>query len=137
MNKWILSVLLSLSFSSASMAQRTMSFDELAQAALNNNRELQAARESLKQAEARLMQAHLRPNPTLDVSGSTDALFSGEGDNTLSVIVSQPLELGGKRAKRITIEQLSVDLARARIAESERQLRGRLSVLFVEALSAS
>jgi cobalt-zinc-cadmium efflux system outer membrane protein len=137
MNRPMLAAALLLSLSSTVWAQRIMSFEELAQAALNNNRELQAARESLKQAEARLTQAHLRPNPTLDVSGSTDALFSGEGDNTLSVIVSQPLELGGKRAKRVNIEQLSVDLAKARIAESERQLRGRLSVLFVEALSAS
>ena len=137
MNKCILTVLLSLSFSATAMAQRTISFDELATAALTSNRELQAARESLKQAEARMTQARLRPNPTLDVNGATDAVFSGEGDNTVSVMVSQPLELGGKRAKRINVEQASIDLAKAQIANSERELRGRVRALFVEAKGAS
>ena len=137
MNKCILTVLLSVSFSSVLLAQRAMSFDELATAALSGNRELQAARDSLKQAEARMTQARLRPNPTLDVTGATDAVFSNEGDNSLSVIVSQPLELGGKRAKRINVEQASIDLARAQIANSERELRGRVRALFVEAKNAS
>jgi cobalt-zinc-cadmium efflux system outer membrane protein len=114
-----------------------MSFDELANAALTSNRELQAARELLQQAEARLTQARLHPNPTLDLNGATDAVFTGEGDNTLSLMVSQQLELGGKRAKRINVAEVSIDLAKAQIANSERELRGRMRSLFVEAKSAS
>lgn len=137
MNKSILTVALWLSMTGASVAQRALTLDELSQAALNNNRELQAARESLKQTEARLTQAQLRPNPTLDVTGGTDAVFSGEGDNTFSVMVSQPLELGGKRAKRSNVEQVSIDPAKAQIANAEGELRGQLRALVVEAKGTS
>ena len=51
-----------------------MSFDQLAQTALAQNKSLQASREQLRQGEARLKQAGLRPNPSLDLSTSTDVL---------------------------------------------------------------
>ena len=73
-----------------------MSFDQLAQTAVAQNKSLQAAREQLRQAEARLKQAGLRPNPSLDLSRSTDVLFANEGENGFAIMLSQPIELGGK-----------------------------------------
>jgi outer membrane protein, heavy metal efflux system len=110
-----------------------ISFDQLAQTALSQNKSLQAAREQLRQAEARLKQAGLRPNPSLDVSTATDVLFANEGENGFAVAVSQPFELGGKRGKRIQVAEAEVELAKAEIAETERQLIGQLRAAFLRA----
>lgn len=114
-----------------------ISFQELAQTALARNKDLEAARESLRQAEARLTQARLRPNPTVDVSRTTDAMFGNEGDNAFAVTLSQPLELGAKRPKRIRVEETAINVRKAEIADTERQLVGRLRTLYVEAIGAA
>jgi outer membrane protein, heavy metal efflux system len=112
-------------------------FEELAQTALSRNAALQAARESVRQAEARLTQARLWPNPTVDVSRKTDAVFANEGDRGYSVGLSQSVELGGKRAHRTNVAETSIEVAKADVADAERQLIGRLRLLFSEALGAA
>src|SRR5213593_775523 len=114
-----------------------ISFEELAQMASMRNKDLEAARESLRQAQARLTQAGLRPNPTIDISRTTDAMFGNEGDNAFSVTFSQPLELGGKRAKRTRVEETAIEVRKAEIADTERQLIGRLRSLYVQAMGAA
>src|SRR5216117_2245069 len=91
----VIVVLLSMGVSTLSWAQRTVRQDvsdtagisirELAAVALARNRSLQAAREGLRQAEARLTQARLRPNPSIDVSHTTDVMFANEGENGFAV----------------------------------------------------
>src|SRR5262249_30491211 len=103
----------------------------LAQTALAQNKSLQAAREQLRQAEGRLKQAELRPNPSLDLTISTDALFANEGENGFAVTLSQPFELGGKRLKRIQVARAEVELAQAEIADAERQLIGQLRTAYL------
>ena len=114
-----------------------MPFEELAQRALNRNAALQAARESVRQAEARLTQARLWPNPSVDVSRKTDGVFANEGDRGYSVGLSQSVELGRKRAHRTTVAETSIEVAKADVADAERQLIGRLRLLFSEALGAA
>jgi outer membrane protein, heavy metal efflux system len=114
-----------------------LSFAELAQTALTRNKGLEAARESLRQNEARVIQAGLRPNPSIEVSRTTDVMFADDGDTGLSVMVAQPLELGGKRSKRVRVEELAAEVRKAEIADGERQLLGRLRSLYVEALGAA
>lgn len=113
------------------------SFDQIAQTALAQNKSLQAAREQLRQAEARLTQAGLRPNPSLDVSSSTDAMFANEGENGFAVTFSQPFEIGGKRIKRIRVAEAEVELAKAQIADTERQLIGQLRTAYLRAAETS
>ena len=108
------------------------SFEQLAEIMFARNKDLQAAREELRQAQSRLTQAGLRPNPTLDFSRSTDALFGREGEGSYGIGFTQPLEMGGKRSKRIRVAGIAVDMAKAQIAETERQLRAQLHSLFVE-----
>ena len=110
-----------------------ISFDQLAQTALAQNKTLRAAREQLQQAEGRLKQAGLRPNPSLDVSRTTDVLFANEGETGFGVTVSQPFELGGKRSRRIQVAEAEVELAKAEIAERERQLIGQLRTAYLRA----
>ena len=118
-------------------AASATTFDQLAQVALVQNKSLQAAREQLRQAEARLKQAGLRPNPSLDLSRSTDVLFGNEGENGFAVALSQPFELGGKRRKRINVAQAEVELAKAEIADAERQLIGQLRTAYLHAAESS
>lgn len=113
------------------------SFDELAQLALEHSKELQAAREAVRQAEARMEQSRLRPNPSLDVSKKTDAIFAGEGDGGFSVALAQPIELGGKRMNRIRVAEVEIEMSKAEVADAERQRVGRLRSAFVQALAAS
>src|SRR5262252_1530278 len=114
-----------------------ISFDQLAQTALAQNKSLQAAREQLRQAEGRLKQAGLRPNPSLDLSGTTDVLFANEGENGFAVTFSQPFELGGKRPRRIQVSEAEVELAKAEIADAERQLIGQLKTAYLRAAETS
>jgi outer membrane protein, heavy metal efflux system len=114
-----------------------ITFQELAQTALSRNKEIEAARESLRQSQARLTQARLRPNPSLEVSRTTDAMFGNEGDRAFSVTYSQPLELGGKRSKRISVEEAGIELTKAEIADKERLLIGELRSLYVQAMGAA
>jgi cobalt-zinc-cadmium efflux system outer membrane protein len=114
-----------------------MSFDQLSQTALAQNKSLQAAREQLRQAEARLTQARLRPNPSLDVSQSTDVVFANEGENGFAVTLAQPIELGGKRTNRMRVAEAEIELAKAEIGESERQLIAQLRAAYLRAAETS
>ncbi len=112
-------------------------FEQLTEIMFTRNKDLQAAREEIRQAQARLTQSGLRPNPTLDFSRSTDTLFAREGEGSYGIGLSQPFELGGKRSKRSRVAEISVDVVKAQMADAERQLRSQLHSLFVEALSAA
>ncbi len=114
-----------------------MSFDQLSQTALAQNKSLQAAREQLRQAEARLTQARLRPNPTLDLSHTTDVMFANEGENGFAVTFAQPIEIGGKRMNRIRVAEAEIELAKAEIAKSERQLLAQLRAAYLRAAETS
>lgn len=147
MLRGVTTVIFSILFSSNVCAQETarqyvsdtsgLTLNEVITTALANNKNLVAARESQRQSEARLTQARLRPNPELGLSRITDALFAREGDTGLSVTISQEIELGGKRGKRIDVEQAAIEVAKADIANAERELAGRLAGIFVEAMGAA
>ncbi len=114
-----------------------ISFDQLAQTTLAQNKSLHAAREQLRQAEGRLKQAALRPNPSLDLSRTTDALFANEGESGFAVTLSQAFEIGGKRLKRTQVAEAELELAKAEIADQERQLIGQLRIAYLRAAETS
>ncbi len=81
--------------------------------ALARNPELGVYPYDLRAAEARVLQAGLRPNPQLeveseDVGGRRER--SGFESAQTTVQVGQPLELGGKRAKRTRVASLDKEL---------------------------
>lgn len=107
--------------------------------ALERNPELTAFSWEVRAAEARALQAGLRPNPTLsvdleNVAGSGE--FSGVNLAETTLVLSQLIELGGKRQKR-----LAVGARETEVAEREYQAV-RLDVVlattgaFAEALAA-
>jgi cobalt-zinc-cadmium efflux system outer membrane protein len=101
------------------------------------NKDLQAAREQLRQAEARLVQSGLWPNPTLDATYSTERFTENKGAGGYSATYNQPFELGGKRGKRVRVAEIAVEVARAQIADAERLAIGQARTLYSEAVAAA
>src|SRR5215207_8923980 len=83
--------------------QQGTSSDDLVRRALRSNGELAAARLEVARARARVRQAGLRPNPTLDFEQTTGRLTGSPGERETSVGVSLPVELGGKRRRRMEL----------------------------------
>ncbi len=109
---------------------------DLVRRALTSNGELTAARLDIERARARLRQAGLRPNPTLDFEQTTGRLTGSAGESETSVGVSVPLELGGQRRRRVEVARVELEAAEAEIADRERRLAAEVLGLYAEALSS-
>ena len=113
-----------------------VSSTDLVRRALASNGELAAARLDIERARARLRQAGLRPNPTLDFEQTTGRLTGSAGESETSVGVSLSLELGGQRRRRVELARVEFDVAEAEIADRERRLAAEVRGLYAEALAA-
>jgi cobalt-zinc-cadmium efflux system outer membrane protein len=109
---------------------------DLVRRALASNGELAAARLDVERARARLRQAGLRPNPSVDFEQTTGRFTGAAGERETSIGVSIPLELGGRRSRRIDLAKAEVEAAEAEIANRERQLTNEVRTSYAEALAA-
>jgi outer membrane protein, heavy metal efflux system len=109
---------------------------DLIRRALASNGELAAVRIETERARARLRQAGLRPNPTLDFEQTTGRLTGAPGESEMSVGLAVPLELGGKRRKRIELAQAEFQAVEAEVADRERRLTNEVLAFYVEALAS-
>ncbi|MBA2527053.1 MAG: TolC family protein [Pyrinomonadaceae bacterium] len=112
------------------------SSNDLVRRALASNGELAAARLEIERARGRLRQAGLRPNPALDFEQTTGRFTGAPGESEISVGLALPLELGGKRRKRIELAQAEFQAVEAEVADRERRLTNEVRVLYVEALAS-
>lgn len=112
------------------------SANELVHRALASNGELAAVRMEIERARARLRQAGLRPNPTVDVEQSTGRFTGSAGERELSVGIAVPIELGGKRGRRIELARAELEAAEADVADRERRLTNDIRALYGEALAS-
>jgi cobalt-zinc-cadmium efflux system outer membrane protein len=117
-------------------ALQGVSSNDLVRRALVSNGELAAARIEIERARARLLQAGLRPNPTLDFEQSTGRYTDSTGESETSIGIALPLELGGKRRRRIELAQVELEAVEAEVADRERRLAAELRSIYVEALAA-
>jgi cobalt-zinc-cadmium efflux system outer membrane protein len=111
---------------------RDLNVDEWVALAMANNPELRAARAELEAAAARVQQAGLRPNPMLDLGGQKAI----SPDNNLSVGLTVPLDLNGRKEGRVGVAEREVDVRRAQIAERERRLRADVQMKAGDVLAA-
>ncbi len=109
---------------------------DLVRRALQFNGELAAARLEVGRARARLRQAGLRPNPTIDVGQTTGRLTGSAGESETSVGVTLPLELGGRRGRRVELARAELEAVEAEVAERARRLAGEVLSVYAESLSA-
>jgi outer membrane protein, heavy metal efflux system len=112
---------------------REFPIDQLLDRALRENPELQAARAEVEAARGRLLQAGLRPNPTLDVG--VQQSVTGP-DNNVMVGVTLPLDLNRRQAGRRGVAEWELALKQAQVAERERGLRAEVRLKAGEFLAA-
>ena len=112
------------------------SSNDLVRRALASNGELAAVRLDIERARSRLRQAGLRPNPTLDFEQTTGRFTGAAGESEVSVGLAVPLELGGKRRRRIDLARGELEAAEAEVADRERRLTNEVRTLYAEALAS-
>lgn len=100
------------------------------------NGALAAARLDATRARARLRQAGLRPNPTVDFERTTGRFTGSAGESETTIGFGLPLELGGKRRRRIDLAQAELEAVEAEISNRERLLAGEVRALYAESLAA-
>lgn len=115
-------------------AQGSVSID-LVRRALASNAELAAARIEIDRGRARLRQAGLRPNPTVDFERQ-NGVFNSPGESSTLVGFSLPLELAGQRGRRLDLAQAALEATSAEIADRERRLASDVRLAYAEALAA-
>lgn len=108
--------------------------DDLVAFALANNAELAALRSEAQAAEALVRQAGLRPNPTVEASGTRQI---GGTDNSLMIQGALPLELGGRRTARIRVAAQELEIRKLAVAERARILAAEVRSKFGETLAAA
>jgi cobalt-zinc-cadmium efflux system outer membrane protein len=129
-------------FAAAQNAARTL--DQVIEEALSRNLRLLAERFNLSIAEARIIQARLRPNPVLSLGGNyLDILGSGfnpstnaAGPTEINARVDYILERGNKRQERIAVAEASRAVSQLDLLNSTRTLVLDLQSGFTELLLA-
>jgi len=109
---------------------------DLVRRALVANAELAASRQDVGLARARRIQAGLMPNPSAEAELTTGRWTTSAGERERSIGVSIPIELGGKRGKRIDLTEANIAAAEAEVADRERRLATDVRTAFAEAMSA-
>jgi len=135
MNRLILPAVIFLTASAA--YGQAFGLTEIVNRAFQNNGEIKIARLEVDKARARLLQAQLRPNPSLEVEHSSGRFVGSPDDRELSVGVSMPLEVYGQRARRVDLARAEITLKEAELSSKERELAIRIFADYIEALSAS
>src|SRR5262245_2255267 len=107
---------------------------DLTRRALASNAQLAAARMEIDRARARLRQAGLRPNPSVEFTQENGA-FNSPGERGTTIGFSLPLELAGQRGRRIDLARAELEASEAEVADRERRLASEVRMAYAEALA--
>ncbi|MGH9752255.1 MAG: TolC family protein, partial [Blastocatellia bacterium] len=108
---------------------------DIVRRALTSNAQLAATRLEIDRARARLRQAGLRPNPTVDFE-QLNGVFGSQGERGTTIGFSMPLELAGQRGRRIDLARAELEAAEAEVADRERRLASEVRLAYIETLAA-
>ena len=100
--------------------------------ALDTNPDLSAARYELQAVEATILQAGALPNPALEMTMEDRRRETRE----TTFVLSQPLELGGKRSARLSAAERSKDAAAAELQAKRAEVRAAVITAFFDVLTA-
>ena len=112
------------------------SINELIERAMRSNQDLVAIRLEIDKARARLNQARLRPNPTLEFEQESGRLVGNGGDGQFTVGVSLPIEIYGRRQSRVNLAQIQIEASEAEVRNRERTLVANILTNYAEAMGA-
>ncbi len=120
-------------FAQSLPAAGPVTVDQVVERAVADNPELRAMRAEVDAARGRLLQAGLRPNPMLDLGGQANV--SGP-DNNVTVGLSIPLDLNGRKAGRVGVAEREIDVKQAQVSERERRLSAEVRLKASDLLAA-
>ncbi|WP_431978603.1 TolC family protein [Pseudomonas fungipugnans] len=110
----------------------TLTMDQALQTALANNPDLAAAQWDIGIAQGDRQQAGLMPNPEV----SWEAEDTRRNSRTTTVMLNQPIELGGKRGARIDVASRAQDAAAIELERKRNVLRADVIQAFYGAATA-
>ncbi|MBC7797780.1 MAG: TolC family protein [Pyrinomonadaceae bacterium] len=117
-------------------SQNGLSANDLIERALRDNLELQAAWLDVDKARARLLQARQSPNPTVEFEQSSGRVLGSPGGGQFTIGASIPIEIYGRRKRRVTVAQIEIEASEALIRNRERQLTSSVLTNYADALAA-
>ncbi len=125
-------------------AQAPVSLKQAVEEALERNLELLARRYEIPIAEARLLQARLRPNPRLnvennllDVLGANYVAEQGPaGPAETNTVLYWEIETAGKRRRRMELARQAVTVAQGGILDAQRTLTLEVQNAYLDLLLA-
>lgn len=94
--------------------------------ALTENRDLAAARFAIRQAEGRLKQAGLWPNPEFELGQKNDRAFANDGEYDFATGFKQRFPITGRLTKAKAVARVDVAMALAEVRNQERLLAGEV-----------
>lgn len=109
---------------------------EIIKRSFETNGEIKIARLEIDRARARLVQAGLRSNPTLEVEQSSGRLVGSRGDSELSVGFALPLDIYGQRSRRMDLARAEITIKEAEVNARQRLLASQIFVTYADALAA-
>ena len=113
-----------------------VSVDEALQLALRQNPTLRAQQFALEATKAGQITAALRPNPTMNFLAEQFKPGQAQQDGQYTVNVGQPIELGGKRQRRIDSARATTRVAGYQLEDVRRQTILLVKTAFAGALIA-
>jgi len=139
-------VLLVYGFAATAGAQaprQALTIDEAVSEAIRNNPTLLAERANIPIAEARVLTARLRPNPSLSAAGDHMDLLgtgfnnqNGGGPTEIVVGAEFPIERGGKRQRRVDVAERERAVVELNFQEAVRTVTLNVQAAFVAVLLA-
>jgi outer membrane protein, heavy metal efflux system len=111
-----------------------VTLDEAVALALRENRSLRAKQFEHQATRAGEITAGLRPNPV--GTYSADHLGARSVDREYAVSVGQPIELGGKRGRRLDSARAATRVSELELADVQRQIVAQVKRTFTDALVA-
>lgn len=131
MRKFIVLVILSATFCQTLYAETSRSLADALTLTLLNNPELNSFSYELRSSDAKTLQASLRPNPVLDVEIEN---IGAQIFMQKTFLLSQMIELGGKRKARLQFAQSERDRVALDYEVRKRQLFVDTTLLFIDVL---
>jgi len=113
-----------------------ISLDEALQLALRQNPTLMAQQAALFATKAGETTAALRPNPTMNFLAEQFRPGQSQQDAQYTVNVGQPIELGGKRQRRIDSARAATQVAKYQLDDARRLVVLQVKSAFAGALIA-
>jgi cobalt-zinc-cadmium efflux system outer membrane protein len=133
------SLVVALGAPSPAVAQQPLnrvSVDDAVQLALKQNPTLMAQQASLLSTKAGEATAALRPNPTMNFLAEQLRPGQSQQDAQYTVSLGQPIELGGKRQRRIDSARAATHVATYQLDDARRQVVQLVRSAFAAALIA-